>query len=146
MNKNSTVSTLSSVIADKDCADSAKHFTAIRFVDFETRVTTQINSSLHVYRSFHGFNKQKFVLKSVHLPSLYKQFVENKQRYKTTNPLNFTDSFLPQNIKMSVKFHNLASPPRVVKSSQLPAKIATYLVSISQPLCFALLYEWRFFE
>ena len=87
MNKNSTVSTLSSVIiADKDCGDSAKHFIATRFVDFETRVTTQINSSLHVYRSFHHLSKQKLVnkdgkytLKSVHLPSL-KQFVENKQR------------------------------------------------------------------
>ena len=86
MNKNSTVSTLSSVVTDKDCGDSAKHFIAIRFVDFETRVTTQINSSLHVYRSFHHLSKQKLVnkdgkytLKSVHLPSL-KRFVENKQR------------------------------------------------------------------
>ena len=45
---------------------------------------------------------------------------------------------------MSVKFHNLASPTRVVKSSQLPAKIATYLVSISRLLCLVFLYRWHF--
>ena len=33
---------------------------------------------------------------------------------------------------------------KVVKSSQLPAKIAAYLVSISRLLCLAFLYGWRF--
>ena len=33
---------------------------------------------------------------------------------------------------------------RVVKSSQLPAKIAAYLVSISWLLCLAFLYRWGF--
>ena len=33
---------------------------------------------------------------------------------------------------------------RVVKSSRLPTKITTYLVSISRLLCLALLYEWHF--
>ena len=33
---------------------------------------------------------------------------------------------------------------RVVKSSWLPAKIATYLVSIGQLLCLAFLYRWCF--
>ena len=33
---------------------------------------------------------------------------------------------------------------RVVKSSQLPVKIATYLVSINQLLYLAFLYGWRF--
>ena len=33
---------------------------------------------------------------------------------------------------------------RVVKSSQLPAKIATYLVSIGQLLCLTFFYGWRF--
>ena len=33
---------------------------------------------------------------------------------------------------------------RVLKSSRLPAKIATYLVSIDQLLCLTFLYRWRF--
>ena len=33
---------------------------------------------------------------------------------------------------------------RVVKSSRLPAKIVTYLVSIGWLLCIAFLYRWRF--
>ena len=33
---------------------------------------------------------------------------------------------------------------RVVKSSQLPVKIAAYLVSIAWLLCLAFLYGWRF--
>ena len=33
---------------------------------------------------------------------------------------------------------------RVVKSSQLPAKITTYSVSIGRLLCLAFLYGWRF--
>ena len=36
------------------------------------------------------------------------------------------------------------SHPMVVNSSRLPAKIATYLVSISWLLCLAFLYRWRF--
>ena len=35
-------------------------------------------------------------------------------------------------------------PLMVVKSSRLPAKIATYLVRISWLLCLAFLYRWRF--
>ena len=34
---------------------------------------------------------------------------------------------------------------RVVKSSQLPEKIAAYLVSMGQLLCLAILYGWHFF-
>ena len=34
---------------------------------------------------------------------------------------------------------------RVVKSSWLPEKMATYLVSIDRLLCLAFLYGWRFF-
>ena len=37
-----------------------------------------------------------------------------------------------------------ATDTRVVKSSQLLAKIAAYLVSISLLLCLAFLYRWRF--
>ena len=33
---------------------------------------------------------------------------------------------------------------RAVKSSRLPAKIATFLVSIGQLLCLAFLYRWNF--
>ena len=35
---------------------------------------------------------------------------------------------------------------RIVKSSRLPAKIATCLVSIGQLLCLAFLYGWHFFK
>ena len=38
----------------------------------------------------------------------------------------------------------LTLKPRVVKSSQLPAKIPAYLVSIGQLLCLAFLYGWLF--
>ena len=37
-----------------------------------------------------------------------------------------------------------ATDTRVVKSSQLLAKIAAYLVSISLLLCLAFLYRWHF--
>ena len=38
----------------------------------------------------------------------------------------------------------ISSNDRVVKSSWLLAKIAAFLVSISQLLCLAFLYGWRF--
>ena len=39
----------------------------------------------------------------------------------------------------------ISSNDRVVKSSRLLAKIAAFLVSISQLLCLAFLYGWRFY-
>ena len=46
----------------------------------------------------------------------------------------------------AVKYKRLVNldlhPPWVVKSSQLPAKIAAYLISIGRLLCLAFLYRW----
>ena len=48
--------------------------------------------------------------------------------------------------KKFFKKYEIISLCRVVKSSRLPAKIATYLVSIGPLLCFAFLYGWCFFK
>ena len=46
----------------------------------------------------------------------------------------------------AVKYKKLLNldlhPPWVVKSSQLPVKIAAYLISIGRLLCLAFLYRW----
>ena len=73
-------------------------------------------------------------------PKKYLQIFQpqKKPKLKISNPKKSHDH--PCHLKSGVS--SLAS--RVVKSSQLPSKIAAYFVSIGQLLCLAFLYRWRF--
>ena len=58
--------------------------------------------------------------------------------------------YLPPTNVAQIQFKSQHRPQtrvefRVVKSSQLPEKIAAYLVSMGQLLCLAILYGWHFF-